>query len=119
MSARISQRVDIVPNLSKADRINAARLLMPRCHFDRNKCALGLSGLREWSFEYDDERKVFSKEPRHDWASHPGDGFSYGAVVMRQRNLPAPKKEIEVRGPMTIGEMVRYAEKHAPKRARI
>lgn len=84
-------KVEIVPQTSKADRINAARVVIESCEFNKNKCANGLDGLREWSYEYDDELKTFSKEPKHDWASHPGDGFSYGAQMMQKYVKPKPK----------------------------
>ena len=80
-----ADRVGIVPDTKKSDRINAARMVLPRCRFHATTTAQGLAGLRAWSFEYNEETRAFSKEPRHDWASHPGDGFSYGAVVMRER----------------------------------
>lgn len=68
MAARIAKRVDIVPQLSIPDRINAARTLMPKCHFNRVRCKAGLDGLRSWSYDYNDETKTYSKQPRHDWA---------------------------------------------------
>ena len=74
----------IVPLTSKGDRINAARKVMPHCHFAKTACAKGLGGLRAWCFEWNQDTRQFSREPKHDWASHPGDGFSYGAQVMRE-----------------------------------
>ena len=74
----------IVPNTAKGDRINAARKVMPHCYFAKTKCATGLKGLRAWSFEWNQETRQFSREPKHDWASHPGDGWSYGAQVMQE-----------------------------------
>lgn len=118
-AARFADRVNVVPNLSKADRINAARIVIPNCRFDRVKCKAGLDGLRSWSYEYNDETKTYSKEPKHDWASHPGDGYSYGAVVMRERQIPKPPKPIDMRGPMTIGEMVKYSDKAPTRRERV
>lgn len=83
--------VRIVPQAKTADRINAARRVIERCQFDAKGCEQGLAGLRSWSFDYDEEKKLYSKEPRHDWASHPGDAFSYGAQVLEDRpELPAP-----------------------------
>ena len=84
-------KVEIVPQTSKADRINAARVVVDSCEFNALRCADGLEGLREWCYEYDEDLKTFSKEPKHDWASHPGDGFSYGAQMMRNFVKPKPK----------------------------
>lgn len=118
-TARIAGKIDVVPMLSKSDRINAARSLMPRCHFDAVKCKAGLSGLRGWSYEYNDETKTYSKEPRHDWASHPGDGFSYGAVVMKERVLPTPPKKPDMRGPLTFDEMLKVSDRATSRRERV
>jgi len=72
----------IVPQMRIVDRINAARSIMQQCKFNRSRCAHGLQMLRDWAFKYDDERKVFSREPDHNYASHGGDAFSYGAQMM-------------------------------------
>jgi phage terminase large subunit len=89
-----SDRVAITPNSSKADRINAARLVIGRCAFHETNCERGLEGLRSWAYEYDEEKKIFSSEPKHDWASHDGDGFSYGALIM-QMTKPVEKSDKE------------------------
>jgi phage terminase large subunit len=70
----------VVPATRIVDRVNAARSVMPRCRFARSACATGLQMLRDWGFKYDEERKTFSREPDHNYASHGGDAFSYGAV---------------------------------------
>ena len=85
--------VAITPNSSKADRINAARVLIPRIEFNSDRCAKGIDALRSWSYEYDDEKKTFSSEPLHDWASHDGDGFSYGCLIMQLAEPPKPAEE--------------------------
>ena len=85
--------VDITPDSSKADRINAARVLIPRIEFNSERCDKGLEALRSWSYEYDDEKKTFSSEPLHDWASHDGDGFSYGCLIMTLADPPKPPPE--------------------------
>lgn len=74
----------IVPRTKLADRINAARVVIPRCNFAINECSRGLEALRAWSFRFDDERKIFSAEPEHDWASHGADAFSYGAQMVAE-----------------------------------
>src|SRR4029453_9546581 len=83
----------IVPQTRVKDRINAARNVLPRCNFHTERCERGLDALRAWSFEWDDERKIFSMEPEHNWASHGSDGFSYGAQVVREMVM-GPKPEI-------------------------
>jgi len=88
----------IVPLTGKGDRINAGRKVMPHCWFAKTACAKGLAGLRAWSFEWNQDTRQFSREPKHDWASHPGDGFSYGAQVLqehvRERKEKAQNKDV-------------------------
>ena len=90
-------KVAITPNSKKTDRINAARTLIKQVEFNEIACEKGLNGLRAWSYEYNEELKTFSSDPKHDWASHDGDGFSYGCLVMKQTQpvlKPPPMKTI-------------------------
>ena len=82
------ERIGIVPDATKADRINAARRILPRCSFHATKTEKGRDGLSAWAYVYDEERKEFSKEPDHNWASHDGDAFSYGAQVLEEQIVP-------------------------------
>ena len=45
----------ICPNLPVPDGIQAARALIPRCWFDRTRCARGLEALRQYRRHYDGE----------------------------------------------------------------
>lgn len=94
-----SDHVAMVPRSSIADRVNAARVLTPRVKFNATKCEKGLDGLRSWKYEYDEEKNIFSSDPLHDWASHDGDGYSYGCLIMQQAAPPPPKPE-DMRGLM-------------------
>jgi phage terminase large subunit len=95
------QDVRIVPETTKADRINAARRVITRCAFHREFTEKGRDALSAWGYVYDEERKEFSKEPDHNWASHDGDAFSYGAVVMEE-SAPAFTKAPDGR-PLAVG----------------
>jgi len=90
-----AEHVAIVPSSSVADRVNAARVLTPRVKWNASRCERGLDGLRSWSYEFSEHARTFSGEPLHDWASHDGDGYSYGCLVMRQavkpQLAPAPR----------------------------
>lgn len=88
-----SDRVAITPNSRISDRVNAARVMVNRCAFNASKTENGINALRSWSYEYDDDKKTFSSEPLHDWASHDGDGFSYGCLVMQLAEPPKPANE--------------------------
>ena len=80
----------ITPACEREDRINAARRVIKRTSFHRTKTEKAIEGLGAWSYVYDEERREFSKEPDHNWASHDGDAYSYGAIVLEE---DAPIKE--------------------------
>lgn len=79
-----ADKVAIVPQSKKLDQINAARKVLPRCEFHRTNCETGIDGLIAWEYAYNEETGVFSREPLHNWASHPSDAFCYGAQVMEE-----------------------------------
>ena len=89
LSAFGMDRVGIIPSAKKLDQISAARKVIKRCEFNREHCDAGIDGLLAWEFEWIDDDNVFSREPLHNWASHPSDAFAYGSQVMQE--LPPPK----------------------------
>lgn len=91
-------KIGITPAAKKPDQVGAARRIAPKCEFNRELCADGLDGLLAWEFEWNDDDNVFGREPLHNWASHPGDGFAYGAQVMEEIEAPAIAQEIPIIG---------------------
>lgn len=87
-----AEHVRIVPQTKIEHRINAGRRVIGRCWFDEEHCQDGIEGLTSWHYDYDQDTRTFSKEPKHDWASHPGDAFTYGAQMLEEVQ-PAPKQE--------------------------
>lgn len=86
-------KVGIVPMSRKNDQIQAARTIIPRCEFNRTACEAGIDGLLAWEYAYNEETGVFSREPLHNWASHPSDAFCYGAQVLSEAQPPQPEEE--------------------------
>lgn len=82
-------QVGIVAQSKKMDQISAARDVIGRCEFNKTLCESGIDGLLAWEFEWNDDLKTFSREPKHDWASHPSDGFAYGCQIMQEAPVPA------------------------------
>jgi hypothetical protein len=73
----------ITPKVERVeDRIHAARMLLPRCWFDRERCEVGLEALQHYHW-----KPVASQHPTgrplpvHDWASHGADAF--GGLAFR------------------------------------
>lgn len=93
-----TDKVHVVPISTKMDRINAARKVIQKCAFHATNTEKGRDGLSAWAYVYDEERKEFSKEPDHNWASHDGDGFSYGCQVMAERVPEKKPEDLAVQG---------------------
>lgn len=71
--------------------IEAVRQLFPLCVFDDVKTKDGVFALENYAYEWDDDRKMFKKNPTHNWASHASDGFRYlaHAVTRVKGNMGA------------------------------
>lgn len=83
------------PKHALADQIEAARLLIPKVHFDVVNCARGLDALKNYQRKWDSKNKIFMDKPLHNWASHGSSAFQLLAMTLRpakdrldKRNLP-------------------------------
>jgi len=87
-------RFRVIPKMKVADGINAARMLLPKCYFDRDRCGDGIEMLRQYRQEWDDKRKAFRDHPRHDYTSHAADAFRYLAIGLENRaNVGRPSQQ--------------------------
>jgi len=88
----------VVPKLPVEDGIHAAKLLIPRCYFDRDKTKVGLEALRQYHRAYNERTRSFRSSPVHDWSSHAADAFRYFAVGLREtRDSTRPPQQMAVR----------------------
>ena len=78
------RNLKVVPKLPKDQQIEAARLLLPKCWFDEDGTADGRKALRNYSFAFDQKRKVFSISPLHDSNSNYADSMQTLAVGMKK-----------------------------------
>jgi hypothetical protein len=83
--------VRIAPTMRLQHGVDAARLVLPHCWF-HPATAEGVEGLRAYRRRWDENKKIFSDQPVHDWASHPADAFRYMALVCRTA-LPGQPEE--------------------------
>jgi hypothetical protein len=80
----------VCPNIPIADGIQAVRMLLPNCYFDKVKFAQGIEAQRMYRREYDEKRQEFRVNPLHDWTSHYADAIRYFAVGHRDRVKSQP-----------------------------
>lgn len=85
-------RVTVCPNIPIADGIQAVRMLLPMCWFDKAKCKDGIEALRMYRRDYDEKRQEFRQAPLHDWTSHYADAFRYFAVAHQDHVTARPFK---------------------------
>jgi len=80
----------ITPNLKKEDGHQAARATFHKCWFDEDKCFDGIEHLKGYRRQYDEVKKVFSKDTVHDEHSHAADAFRYLSLTWKQSKNQVP-----------------------------
>jgi len=113
------RNLSVVPEIGVEQGIQAARMAFKRCWFDEDGCVHGLKALRGYKREMAADEVSFQRNPKHDWTSHYADAFRMMAVAWQNPLVKEAPKKIELRGPLTIGEMIKASEKADPRRARI
>lgn len=113
LSAFGAGMVDVVPQSKKLDQISAARAVIAKCAFNEELCESGIDGLEAWEFEWNEDTGVFSRDPLHNWASHPSDAFAYGAQVMSEAEYVKPATEPDWNNLQTIGTLEEAWDAHS------
>lgn len=90
LESSVADDVRINPVTFKKDQINAGRRILRHCRFRETACAKGLEALWDYHYKWDEEQKIFSQEPDHNWASHAADAFMGGAQVLEDFVPKAP-----------------------------
>jgi len=111
--------VRIAPNLALQDGISAVRKILPICHFS-SKTEDGVEALRAYKRSFDDERKVFSDHPQHDWSSHGSDAFRYLCLVAKEISASSEetKKVVEPNDHLRLALLFEERERRMRRRAR-
>ncbi|PXW28247.1 hypothetical protein [Paraburkholderia caballeronis] len=95
----------IVPSLSLQDGIQAARATLKQCYFDEERCSFGIDSLKTYRREWDEDKKMFTDTPVHDWTSHAADAFRYLSLVWRNPPQEAPVEQPRFLHDMTAKEV--------------
>lgn len=92
----------IVPNIPLEDGIEHAREYFAKCWFDAKKCDRLIAALENYQREYNEEKKVYSAKPLHNWASHPCDSFRYALLAIPKLTVTADAKALDERYRKTV-----------------
>ena len=74
----------VVPKLPLEDGIHAAKMILPRCWFDAERCRPALESLRHYHRAYNEKLRSFRNTPVHDFSSHAADAFRYLSVGIKE-----------------------------------
>jgi hypothetical protein len=74
-------RVNVVPNLSIDDGIQALRMRLSNLWIDEEKNKDAIRAIASYRKEFDEKRGVYKNKPLHDWSSHIADMMRYWAVT--------------------------------------
>ncbi|EOI7482076.1 terminase [Yersinia enterocolitica] len=86
-----SMTFKVVPKTGVDTGIESVREILPKCVFDDEKCAEGITHLEGYRKEWDDKRGCWKDKPLHDHTSHGSDGFRYFAVAKNNHKKPTGK----------------------------
>jgi len=78
----------ILPVDSVETGIQLVRQLIPQLWIDEVKCEKGISALRKYQYEFDEDRKVFKNKPLHNWCSDYADSLRYLATYLKTKKSP-------------------------------
>ncbi len=76
-----SMTFKVVPKTGVDTGIESVREILPKCVFDDERCAEGITHLEGYRKEWDDKRGCWKDKPLHDHTSHGSDAFRYFAVA--------------------------------------
>lgn len=103
------KNIQVAPMHRVEDGINAARVLIPKCWFDAQKCARGIDALKLHRAQIDekmhdpDGRPVLKPHSVHDWTSHAADSFRYLAMTLDRRvSMTGFNRRLDYQGPKGI-----------------
>jgi phage terminase large subunit len=81
------------PDLPLLDGIQAGRWVIQQGVRFHPRAKEGFDTLREYAYEWDEEKKMYSNKPAHNWASHCADAWRYTACVVKMSGLLSTKVE--------------------------
>lgn len=79
-------KVTVLPRASLGEGIGIVRVHFNKFYFNRSGCVMGLNKLRMYRSMYDEEKKIFSDTPLHNFASHSADAIRTAVMGMPDVN---------------------------------
>lgn len=110
----------IVPNHKIRDRIAATRRAFPQIEIDQDDTGELIEALKSYRREWNEDLRMFTERPVHDWASHFADGFGYMCMVVGRESLALPStRTIDYSDQVTLENLFADRESMLSDRRRI
>jgi phage terminase large subunit len=87
IAQKFGVRFTIAPKVSLADGIEAGRAMLSRATFNASTTEKLVDALGYYHRAWDEEKRVFTPTPVHDWSSHPCSAWMYGSLVPDSHGL--------------------------------
>ncbi len=97
---RLGRKPRQIAKVSVQDGINAGNRTIRLARFDRERCDLGIEGLKNYRREWDDDLKTFRQNPVKDWAEHIGSAWRYLGLAWENE---IENKPVEDKRPLPTG----------------
>jgi hypothetical protein len=108
--------MNVIPATNQADQISAARKTLEAAWFDTERTEKGRDSLTSYHYAWDDQKKILSDVPHHDWSSHGSDAFEILSQVWAPVRAAASKPKPRFLDQVTADEV--FFEELKPKAGR-
>lgn len=86
-AAEFGVKLHVVQATNQQASEQALRKTLPKCWFDINGTKDLVHALMNYHYDYDEDRKIYSKVPVHDWSSHAADAMEMLARMWQDSGL--------------------------------
>lgn len=108
-------KMHVIPETTHINRQAATRPMLDKAYFDKDKCEAGIEALRNYRYVWNDDKKMYSTDPYHDWASHASTALEIIGRVWRD----PPKEETDNQEPRFLHNLtandVFWPDNNGPK----
>lgn len=103
----LKRRPRVVAPHTVEDGINAVRVVLGQCWFDKERCGDGFELLQMYRADYDEKHSVFRNRPLHDFTSHASDALRYMSMAYRELKpaAPPPKPCMKLQNELTMNDL--------------
>lgn len=86
-AAEFGVKLHVVQATNQQASEQALRKTLPKCWFDLNNTKDLVHALMNYHYDYDEDRKIYSKVPVHDWSSHAADAMEMMARMWQDSGM--------------------------------